>query len=514
MSIIELFVVAVTCLFSAYAAAWFLGPHTPVRRTGPTLNKDAVWIFDGSDLVDATTQARRVADLPDGPCFWNDLYKSLSALYPTFPKSQDIVKAHGQIISAAPDASNPSEIHCEWIDGMTRVSMRERQSDDSLSSGLVNVLSDAKRELETLRFAVNSAHYPVWCVDSDGKVIWFNTAFDRLCQSVLGEPADLDSALFGPAGEVPIPTKRTRRSVTIPESGKKLWFDVSVVQCDAGTLIYAIDVNAIVDAEFAQRNFVQTLAKTFAQLSIGLAIFDRNRQLVLFNPALVDLIALPADFLSGRPTILSFFDRLRDNNMMPEPKNYSSWRDQMADLVEAASNGRYQETWSLASGSVYSVNGRPHPDGAVAFLFEDITAEITLTRRFRSDLELWQAVFDQIDDAIAVFSMTGVLMFSNAAYHSLWGVDPENSFAQTSILDSVRAWQDQSRASPVWGDIRDYVSMPEDRAEWWAKVTLKSGEALICSVHPIQRGATMISFGPAPKKHISDAQGQPETAAT
>lgn len=69
------------------------------------------------------------------------------------------------------------------------------------------------------------------------------------------------------------------------------------------TIYHAVDVNAVVKSEIAQRNFVQTLAKTFAQLSIGLAIFDRNGQLALFNPALIDLTELPAEFLSGRPTL-------------------------------------------------------------------------------------------------------------------------------------------------------------------------------------------------------------------
>ncbi|MEO9779506.1 MAG: PAS-domain containing protein [Sedimentitalea sp.] len=513
LPIIELFILATTCILVAYAASRFLASRPSARNVGPQSADDIVWIFDGPDLVDATTRARQVIDMPEGPCFWSDLHKGLSSLYPTFPKTEDIVKISGQLVSQPPDRKNPSEIYCEWIDGITRVSMRKRQKDSAQSSELVDVLSGAAKELETLRFAVNSAHYPVWCVDGAGDVIWFNTAFDTLCQTVLGKPARKDAALFGPSGEVPIPTKRTRRSLTISKTGKKLWFDVSVVQCDAGTLIYAIDVNAIVEAEVAQRNFVQTLAKTFAQLSIGLAIFDRNRQLVLFNPALIDLTALPADFLSARPTILSFFDRLRDSRMMPEPKNYNSWRDQMAELVEAATDGRYQETWSLPSGSVYSVSGRPHPDGAVAFLIEDITAEITLTRRFRSDLEMWQAVFDQIDDAIAVFSLTGDLIFSNAAYHTLWSVDPESSFAQTSILDSGRIWQDQSMASPIWGDIRDFVTMQDDRAEWWARVVLKSGDSLVCSVHPIQRGSTMISFSRATAKPRATTQKQPELTA-
>ncbi|NDW60289.1 diguanylate cyclase, partial [Yangia sp. PrR004] len=82
--------------------------------------------------------------------------------------------------------------------------------------------------------------------------------------------------------------------------------------------------------------------------------------------------------------------------------------------------GRYQETWSLPSGSVYSVSGRPHPDGAIAFLFEDITAEITLTRQFRSELELGQSILDHIDDAFAVFGTDGSMVYSNTAYHTMW----------------------------------------------------------------------------------------------
>ena len=62
--------------------------------------------------------------------------------------------------------------------------------------------------------------------------------------------------------------------------------------------------------------------------------------------------------------------------MMPEPKDYRSWRQQMSDLEAAAQNGTYEETWALPTGQTYRVTGRPHPDGAVALLFEDISAEV------------------------------------------------------------------------------------------------------------------------------------------
>ncbi|MFD3188923.1 PAS-domain containing protein [Sedimentitalea sp. HM32M-2] len=512
-AVTDWFVLTAICMITAMAAVFLLAPRPGRQSGGLDAGKDATWIFDGSDLVDATRLARDLIGHPEGTYEWSDLHAELSAGYPTFPKDNAQVQTAGRIIAPAPDHRDSTEVICEWIDGITRVQLRQRAESERPTPEAAKILSASFHELETLRLAVNNAHYPVWRVSDKGEVIWYNKAYETLCETVLGHSPGPDTALFSAAYEIPIPTKKARRSLTMPESGKKLWFDVTIVQYDSGTLIYGVDINAVVDAEQAQRNFVQTLAKTFAQLSTGLAIFDRNRQLVLFNPALIDLTALPADFLSARPPLLTFFDRLRDQQMMPEPKNYGSWRDQMADLVAAAADGRYQETWSLPSGSVYSVSGRPHPDGAVAFLFEDITAEITLTRRFRSDLELGQAIFDRLDDAIAVFSIEGNLTFSNAAYHALWKVDPEKCFAQTGILDAIRSWQEQCQATPVWGDVRDFVTSQDNRAEWWAKVALSSGEPLICSVHPIQSGATMINFTRPTVENPRMAQNTPALTA-
>ncbi len=165
-----------------------------------------------------------------------------------------------------------------------------------------------------------------------------------------------------------------------------------------------------------QRNFVQTLTKTFAQLSVGLAIFDADRRLVLFNPALHDLTLLPAEFLIARPTLFSFLDRLRDHQMIPEPKDYSSWRDQMGALESAAAEGSYHETWPLPNGQTFRVTGKPHPNGAIAFLLEDISDEVSLTRKFRSQIDISAAVIDNLETAICVFSSSGSLVLANECH--------------------------------------------------------------------------------------------------
>ena len=226
------------------------------------------------------------------------------------------------------------------------------------------------------------------------------------------------------------------------------WYDVlSSCSQDIWTH-YAIDVTDIVTAETAQLKLVQTLTKTFAEMPVGLAIFDQQRRLVLFNPALTDLTSLAFEFLSERPSLFEFFNRLRENQVVPEPKNSAAWRAQLAELVVSSNDGAYCATWSLANSLTYQVRGRPHPDGALAFLFEDISAEISVTQKFQSKLDRFEAIIHNLDQALAIFDATGRITLSNSAYYALWsnGHDPHHA---GSIIEASRHWQSSCQPTPV-----------------------------------------------------------------
>ncbi len=479
------------CAATATIAVWWLSPGTYAKRMEHDLlvgdgRTDAVFLFDNNALIGWSSGASKFIGENAEEFSWSNLRDQLSRSYPGLPQSPTFLKDVGPLVLSGTAGADSREAHCEWIDGVTRVQLRRSTLEEQNKS--------LDQELTTLRAAVHQAPYPVWLQSEEGDVTWTNLAYDDLSRKIRGRNADFSKPMFTDLDEPKASGRPERISITLPESEKKLWYNLSTTETEAGWLCHAVDVNAVVDAEVAQRNFVQTLAKTFAQLSIGLAIFDRNQQLVLFNPVLIDLTALPANFLSSRPDMMTFFDRLRDQRMMPEPKSYSSWRHQMADLLEAAAEGRYQETWSMPSGSVYSVSGRPHPDGAIAFLFEDITAEITLTRQFRTELEVGQSIMDQMDEAIAVFNKDGTMSFSNESYHALWNVDPEASFAKVSIIDACKIWQDFTAATSAWGAVRDFVLGTESRDPWWCTVSLRSGESLTCRVTALSNGTTLVRF--------------------
>jgi len=479
---------AISLVSSGFALRWLL-PRRPRRGddfglSDPASLLDAVFLFDGTRLISHSDIALAGFESVND---WHDLKRLLQRDFPGIPETPEDVRDQGRIVISAIDCTAEREVLCEWVDGIMRVQLRD----------LTGAQAPVRRDPgDPIRLAMDKAPYPVWLLNHTGRVGWCNAAYISLVRKARGPDTDLTQPLFPALPDDSRPGKKTRIAAQVKDNSNKLWFDLTRVELDEGILHYAMDVNAIVDAETAQRKFVQTMTKTFAQLSIGLAIFDRNRQLALFNPALIDLTTLPPDFLSCRPSISSFFDRLRDQHMMPEPKNYRNWRCQMNDLLEAAEDGNFQETWSLPSGSVYSVSGRPHPDGAVAFLFEDITAEITLTRRFRAEMDLMQSILDKLADAIAVFADDGTLAFTNYAYRLIWCDRQEVGFEPATVLDVTRQWQEQCLASPIMGEIREFVQLRNDRAEWSANISRRDGTAMRCTVTPISNGATLVRFSP------------------
>lgn len=340
--------------------------------------------------------------------------------------------------------------------------------------------------------AFDLAPIPAWAEALNGHILKTNSTYDRLMEECKHEekpfvhPPDLS---LGEGKAVRYTASLTRSSQTDPE-----WYEVTL-NCRRDRRIgYAVPISNQVKAESALRDFTQTLTKTFAHLPIGLAIFNSSRELVLFNPAIGDLTNLPIEFLASRPSLFAFLDRLRETQMMPEPKDYKSWRNDMAKLEAAAIDGTYSELWTLPSQLTYRVSGRPHPDGAVAFVFEDISADITLKRRFRSEIEQGHAILDCLDQGIAVFSNIGIMTFTNLGYQELWGNDPSSALVDTSIVEATRDWQSLCRPSPIWGDLRDFVLNTRERSEWCESIELLDGTLVTCRVVPLANGATLVRF--------------------
>lgn len=342
-----------------------------------------------------------------------------------------------------------------------------------LSHVIASLLSKPEERVQALaaKTALEAA-IPLWR-ESEGRIIWSNPAF-----------RDLQTA------DPQFPGTSHRHET----AGQ--WFSI-LRQGDIG---HALPADTLVKAEGELGQMVQTMAKTFAHLPIGLAVFDRDRHLHIFNPALADLISLSPEFLSRRPSLVAILDAMRNRRMVPEPSDWKDWRRSIAQMEQAATGALYEQTWSLAGGQTYRVTGRPHPDGALALMIEDISSETIRSRRHRADLELCQGIIDTLDEGIAVFSASGRLVMSNAAYNAVWSHEPGSTIAAQGIRQLSAHWRASSAPSTIWTEAEDFVSTLGPRTAWQAEARLADGRLIACRFAPLQDGATLAGFRVLPQR--------------
>ena len=516
--------------------------HADRRLPGELRNTDRVaFLFDGVTMVDATARAREIlTDLdptgadgtqdtgaPPAPAEdrelmpansgndWARLVAFLGARFATLADLPEQVLENGQVELVSTDGG--SRLLAELRDGLLRLELVESEAQSDQPRIDQHTLAAMRAELATHRAAAEKAPFPAWRENSKGEITWANRAYLDLAE-IVQEETDVAPwppvRLFSPNGRQGGDNAPERVSLPLPDEGVEKWFELHRAEVDGETLFNALPADELVRAETNLSEFIATLTGTFAHLPIGLAVFDQERKLSMFNPALTDLTMLPAEFLCGQPTLFAFLDRLRDRRMMPEPRDYKGWRQEMSRLEEQAADGTYSATWFLPTGQTYRVTGQPHPGGAMALLFEDISSEMSLTHRFKAELEMGQAVLDGLDDAVAVFSAGGILTMTNAAFVRLWDTDPATSMTEISVTDATSVWGRKCHPTPVWRQLATFTTEPGERTEWEAPVTLRDGRVLNCRFRPLVQGATMVTFAVAHgARMVPEAEPAPALAA-
>jgi PAS domain-containing protein len=227
-----------------------------------------------------------------------------------------------------------------------------------------------------------------------------------------------------------------------------------------------------------------------------MAVFDKERDLSLFNPALTEMLDVSPLWLANKPSLRDFLDRLHDKGALPEPRNFRSWRDQIVEMERSAETGTYFDDWHMPNDKIFRVTGRPHPKGAVAFIFEDITNTIAAEREYRLEIERLYSALDSVDNGIAIFDGSGTLSFANGLFDEIWKTELSKNLTSPSIMEIAEIWINRTEPTPVLGEIKDFILAAGERANWAGIVRLKSGLVYEIRTSIMVGGYSMISFSP------------------
>lgn len=492
---------------AAAAAGAFLAARRAGRAAGSALaglapGDGSLFLFRGRTLCGTDAEGAALLGRLDGEgtdlerlCRW------LAAGAPDLPRRIGALVERGETFVA--DFAAPDGRHLE-LRGETRGAFTALVLRDSSLARRAQLEAEARAErlaadAQALRSVIEAVPMPLWRRRPSGEIIWANLhylveAADLRAPGeplpwLFSEPTDLVTGGNGP-GDLP-----RRRIALHGRGGEKRWFDVAETEGFDGELIgSASHADPVVKAEAALKRFVETLTETFAHLPIGLAVFDKNRRLGLFNPAISEILKLDPAWLARRPSLRDFLERLRENRQMPDQRDFAAWRRKLTALERDAENAAYEEDWVLPSGQTLRVMGRPHPQGAIAFLFEDISAAVMLERRYRSEIEMLRAVLHKLPEAVAVFAPDGTLAQANTAFRGVWGFDPAEGEVAPHVARLVERWQALSEPAPVWRDLLDYATGQEARLAWSARVPLRDGRIVRARFAPLPDGSTFAGF--------------------
>ena len=490
---ISWFGIAFLAFLSALLILMGLHPNVNWRKndeasSDKTPSAGIVFLVRDEALVDATSDALSfVGTNHAGLSDYTAVLRTLAQYFPDLEKaayetSQSSIRIFSQTDPAIylehKKDDNQTRLELNAHAGVDAATIIERWRKD---------LQDSEKS--ALQAVVTQSPQLIWRTDTAGEILWANEAYAKFVATHCPDNPPFPSA---------IDHNKERFEVKSLQDDSVFWFEVTTRQKQSGSIHFADRINDLVKIEKHRDSLVNSLVSTFAGLPIGLAVFDSERRLVSFNPAFREMTDLPVDFLLPKPTIDMFLDRLREKSLLPAPIDQTSWREQFAAIEAAAKEGNYCKNWTLPDGQTFRVTGRPQPEGAFAFLFEDITAELSLTRRFRTDIETTQAVLDKLPDAIAVFSAAGTLVNSNRAYAKLWSTNHELMLEHRELRTELATWQDRCIPSPVWNEMRKFIQQQGTRKQWSDDAMMDDGRQIRCMANPITGGMTMVRFVIAP----------------
>ena len=353
-------------------------------------------------------------------------------------------------------------------------------------------------ERVTLRNLVAEAPIIAWNRSAEGQINWADGQIKTRNSAVTAEQAvDLIVArtkLNTQPSLVGEPQK-SRIEIVLNDGADAIALQViEVIRANGDRIGFATDAGTAASAERTLTRFVQTMTETFAHLTVGLAIFDRNQTLALFNPALVQMWQLEPAWLARRPSLRDIVDELRSSRRLPELQDFHKWRSELLGLFDNTEAADYEELWHLSNGSNIRVLARPHPHGSLAFIFDDVTERMRLEQRYRHSIDLRRVTLDRLNEGIAVFGSNGLLQFINQAFHEIWGTNSENVYAAMHIRQFTPLCQQLSEEHDVWKQLHSFVTGEDHRREWDAQITTHAGYILKARFVPLPDGSTMAVF--------------------
>lgn len=345
---------------------------------------------------------------------------------------------------------------------------------------------------EALKNLLSLLPYPVW-VEADGGRIWTNAAYARAVGAADGDAATVAAEPLLDANAVGQLVRDTTGLLTERVStvvgGERSILDVAAARREGTLAALAIDVTRDTQTLKAQERALQSHAATLDRLATAIAIFGPDRRLAFHNAAFATLWNLPPAFLEGAPPEERVLDHLRTERRLPETADFNAWKRDQLKGYETREG--FERWWHLPDGQTLRVIANPGSDGGVTYIYENVTEQLALERRYNALSHAQAETIDHLGEGIASFGPDGLLRLSNPAFWALSGI------AAPEPGEHVRALAETAPAEThgVWSALSSLVTgLTDHRTGATGRLERTDGRVLDYAFSPLPDGSTLATF--------------------
>jgi signal transduction histidine kinase/PAS domain-containing protein len=367
-------------------------------------------------------------------------------------------------------------------------------------------LAQTESALNSLAQLIEAAPFPMWYRGPDFRLGLVNSAFvqaveGRDATDVIARGAELIDA---EGDDSPIEAARLAAESGRVESsmrpaiirGERRMLRIVNVPLSTGAVAgFAIDVQDLEDARAELSRHIESQRELADRMTAGTAQFDADRNLSFFNRPFAMMAQVDPEWLTERPEFDRVIERMRDNQRLPETRDFPAWKDERRAWFSSPEEV-LEEEWMLPNGDHLRVVAQPLPDGGLRLFLEDRTEQLRLASARDTLLRVRAATFDNLFEAISVFASDGRLYLWNRRFIEDWELDEEwlgqhprvdelvpamatklvNPTAAAQIREMVRQTTNERQSS------NGRISMTDGRHYQFAAVPLPDGNALFTMV--------------------------------
>lgn len=368
-----------------------------------------------------------VFDKADGQAFEQEIAAAQKAARPfrTIVRSKGSARTLLAIGQRAPDSVRAPGGVVVWFFDAT-------ESQEEVGR-LTSEASKYREAFQALTGLIQSAPMPMWYRDGTLKLAMVNNAYvtavnGRDAEAVVEAGLELvdASAPGGPLASAAAAREAGRpRMVKLPATigGARRMLHIHDVPLPTGGVAgFAVDVEELEQARTGAKRAGEAQRAMLDRLSAGVAQFAADRSLVFCNQPFRRMFEMRNEWLADRPEFDRVLERMREVNRLPVVRDFPGWKSERRDWFRAA-EAATEENWTLPGGTHLRVVAQPLPEGGLLVIFEDLTEQVQLASARDTLLRVRTATFDNLFEALGVFTADGRLQLWNNRFRQLWGFE-------------------------------------------------------------------------------------------